>query len=56
MLMELEQKKILLANVPDMDDAAVMELGKALADYRLQQAAIARRALAAIDEIDRIER
>lgn len=53
------QKRILLANLPEMDDAAVRELGAALAEYRVQQAAAAKRTLAAIDalsDIDPIER
>ena len=57
--LEPEQKRVLLANLPEMDDASVTELGTALAQYRLAHAAAAKRAVAAIDameETDQIER
>ena len=49
--LEPEQRKSLLAGLPEMDDAAVMELGTALAAYRVNQARVAGRAVAAIDEL-----
>ena len=49
--LEPEQKKALLASLPEMDDAAVMELGTALAAYRTNQARAAQRAVSAIDEL-----
>lgn len=54
-----EQQRLLISNLSEMDDAAVIELGTTLAQYRVAQAAAAKRTLAAIDalsEIDQIER
>ena len=49
--LEPAQRKALLASLPEMDDAAVMELGTALAAYRTNQAHVAQRAVSAIDEL-----
>jgi hypothetical protein len=49
--LEPEQRKALIAGLPEMDDAAVMELGSALAAYRTSQARAAQRAVSAIDEL-----
>lgn len=49
--LEPEQKNALLASLPEMDDAAVMELGTELAKYRTNQARVAQRAVSAIDEL-----
>ena len=49
--LEPEQRKALIAGLPEMDDAAVMELGTALAAYRTNQAHVAQRAVSAIDEL-----
>ncbi|NBS41448.1 hypothetical protein EBS80_02205 [bacterium] len=54
-----EQQRLLLSNLSEMDDASVVELGTALAQYRLAEEEAAKRTLAAIDalsEIDQIER
>ncbi len=49
--LEPEQRKALIAGLPEMDDAAVMELGAELAKYRTNQAHVAQRAVSAIDEL-----
>ncbi len=49
--LEPEQKKTLLAHLPEMTDESVVELGTELAKYRARQAVTAKRAVAAIDDL-----